>query len=82
MRKTHGGGLAGHFGEKKTLELIKEHFYWLGIIRDVHRVLERCVAYKKAKYKEAAHGLYMPLPVPDQPWVNVSMDFVLGMPRT
>ncbi|XP_052185197.1 uncharacterized protein LOC127796833 [Diospyros lotus] len=25
--EAHGGGLPGHFGEKKTLELIKTHFY-------------------------------------------------------
>ncbi|PKI67544.1 hypothetical protein CRG98_012128 [Punica granatum] len=67
VREAHAGGLAGHFREKKTLEMVKEHFYWPQMIRDVLPIIERCITCKMAKIEEAPLGLYMPLPVPDQP---------------
>uniref|UniRef100_A0A2N9IS90 Reverse transcriptase n=1 Tax=Fagus sylvatica TaxID=28930 RepID=A0A2N9IS90_FAGSY len=28
VREAHGGGLMGHFGVKKTLDILHEHFFW------------------------------------------------------
>ena len=82
MRESHSGGLMGHFGVHKTLDILSKHFYWPRMRRDVERICSKCIACRKAKYKSMPHGLYTPLPVPTEPWVDISMDFVLGLRRT
>jgi hypothetical protein len=72
----------GHFGVSKTLELLQEHFYWPHMKIDVQKFCDRCIVCKRAKSKVMPHGLYTLLPIPEFPWVDISMDFVLGLPRT
>ena len=72
----------GHFGAKKTEEVLSTHFFWPRMRRDVERYVARCTTCQKAKLWLNPHGLYMPLPVPSTPWADISMDFVLGLPRT
>ena len=82
VKESHEGGLMGHFGIDKTLVLLKEKFYWPHMKKDVHKHCTRCVACLQAKSRVMPHGLYTPLPIPSAPWVDISMDFVLGLPRT
>nr|GEX04787.1 hypothetical protein [Tanacetum cinerariifolium] len=44
--------------------------------------VKRCLPCHQAKSQLSPHGLYMPLPVPNPPWEDVSLDFIVGLPRT
>jgi hypothetical protein len=48
----------------------------------VERLVRRCVTCHKAKSKLKPYGLYTPLPISNNPWEDISMDFVLGLPQT
>ncbi|XP_048627497.1 uncharacterized protein LOC125596364 [Brassica napus] len=75
VREAHGGGLMGHFGRDKTLNVLTEHETRCGEpMRQMH-----CLSQDKTR--SHPYGLHMPLPIPNHPWVDVSMDFVLGLPK-
>ena len=82
VRESHGGGLMRHFGLAKTLEVLQEHFYWPHMKRDIERIYGRCITCRQAKSRVQPHDLYTPLPIPSEPWIDISMDFELGLPRT
>ena len=78
----HSGGLAGHFGRDKTITAVEHQFYWPSLKRDVGNIVAQCRVCAFAKQVRKNAGLYTPLLVPTRPWDDVSMDFVLGLPRT
>ena len=48
----------------------------------MHKVCEHCITCREAKSRVKPHRLYTPLPVPTDPWTDLSINFVLGLPRT
>jgi hypothetical protein len=40
------------------------------------------ITYKQVKFKVMPHDLHIPLLVPKETSVDISMDFVLGLPRS
>ena len=72
----------GHFGIAKTLAILQEHFYWPHMKQDTKRICGQCITCKQAKSRVQHHGLYTPLYIPSEPWIDISIDFVLGLPRS
>ena len=82
IREVHRGSLVEHYGENKTLAMLREKYFWLGMSKDVQDLLRRCATSQVAKSHSLLQGLYTPLLVPSLLWVDVSMDFILRLPKT
>jgi hypothetical protein len=82
LKEKHSGGLAGHFGHDKTFAKLSEAYFWPGMRSEVKRFVDRCRICQHSKGRKQNAGFYQPLPIPERPWDEISMDFVLGLPRT
>ncbi|GJP40450.1 hypothetical protein CLOM_g132 [Closterium sp. NIES-68] len=83
LEEYHDVLYAGHFSSNKTLTGIAKHYYWPHMADDVQKFVtscDTCQRMKSSKQKKA--GLLQPLPVPEQPWQVVSLDFITGLPPT
>ncbi|KAA0041476.1 serine/threonine-protein kinase TIO-like [Cucumis melo var. makuwa] len=82
LKEAHSGRLAGHFGQDKTFEIISKRYYWPQLRRDCNNFVKRCPTCQRAKGTSTDTGLYSPLPTPTSIWEDLSIDFVLGLPKT
>ena len=82
IREKHSGGLVGHFGHDKTFEQLQQHYYWPKMRSEVQKFVSKCKICQHAKGKSQNTRLYAPLPIPNRPWDSISVDFVLGLPKT
>ena len=72
----------GHVGRDRTLLLVASSYFWPALRRDIERFFERCVICQQSKGHAPNARLYMLLPVPTQPWTDISINFIVGLPCT
>jgi hypothetical protein len=82
LKEKHNKSLAGHFGHGKTFSQLNSSYYWPSLREKVKIFVNNCNICQYAKGKKENTGLYQPFPIPERPWDAISVDFVLGFPRT
>nr|GEU95738.1 BTB/POZ/MATH-domains containing protein [Tanacetum cinerariifolium] len=82
IKEIHVGGFSAHLGRDRTIASVESRFYQSQLKRDVGAFVEGCVVCQEEKVKAQNTGLYMLLLIPERPWVDISKDIVLGLPRT
>lgn len=83
LHECHDAPTAGHLGKDKTLEQVKRRFYWPRMDTDVLQYVRTCDACQRNKSsQQATPGLLQPLPIPDYPWQQVTMDLITQLPKS
>jgi hypothetical protein len=72
-----------HPGSTKMYHDLKQYYWWTKMKIEIARYVARCDTCRRVK---AIHmktaGPLQPLPIPTWKWEDISMDFIVGLPRT
>jgi hypothetical protein len=81
--EAHDSANCGHMGAAKTIERLTRHVYWPNMHSEIKEYVRTCVDCQANKARnQLPMGLLKPLPVPEQRWHTVTMDFITGLPVT
>lgn len=81
LTECHAGVSGGHSGFLRTYKRVTTSFMWPGVKKQVKKWVAECVVCQKNHYEAILPpGLLQPLAIPDGAWVEISMDFVEGLP--
>ena len=82
MQALHDSPLSGHQVFLKTYKHIRERFPQKGLKEDVIQHVQECSICQQNKI-EHTHpaGLPQTLPLPEQKWESILMDFITGLPK-
>ncbi|KAJ9556297.1 hypothetical protein OSB04_010911 [Centaurea solstitialis] len=83
MDEAHQTKYSVHPGADKMYKGLKEHYWWLGMKKDIALYVSKCMtrARDKAEHQKP-YGLLQQPEIPEWKWEQISMDFVTKLPKT
>lgn len=77
----HNNQLGGHSGGLWTIIRVMQLFYWSNMQAQIKLWVKECDVCQRHKSEVVPYsGLLQPLQIPNQPWVDISMDFIESLP--
>ncbi|CAN6454525.1 unnamed protein product [Victoria cruziana] len=79
----HSSRFTIHPGGTKMYRAARHHFWWPGMRKDIADFVAHCLICQQVKAEHQRPGrLLTPWELPEWKWDEVTMDFVMGLPRT
>jgi hypothetical protein len=81
MRTNHDDPQSGHFGRKRTLDVIRRKYFWHGMAKDIKAYVKTCDICQRVKvHRHKTYGALESLPQPKRPFETITIDFITGLP--
>lgn len=80
MEAINNSGIGGHSGFAATYYRVKKLFSWDGMEIVIQKFTAAVCQQAKVQHSRPI-GLLQPLPIPEQAWQTVCLDFVKGLPK-
>ena len=83
MEEAYSSAYAMHPGSTKMYRTLKEHYWWNVMKKEIASFVCKYLTYQqvKAEHPKLAGKIQL-LPIPVWKWEKITMDFVIGFPRT
>ena len=83
LHEAHSSRYSIHPGTAKMYRDLRQHYWWSGMRRDIAGFVARCLCCQQVKAEhQRPGGMLQQLPIPEWKWERVTMDFIVGLPRT
>ena len=83
LQECHSTLLSGHRGIQKTTAKVCVAFTWPGVKKAVQHFVQECQVCQQMKPdNQKTVGLLQPLPIPQQIWDDIAMDFITCLPNS
>ena len=83
LKEAHETPYSVHPGATKMYQDMKQSFWWPKMKNDVATFVSKCLTCQKVKAEhQRPGGELQKISIPEWKWDQVTMDFVVGLPRT
>ena len=83
IAEAHDTNYGGHPGPERTYLKLSSEWYWPHMLKGIKSYIHDCKPCRRNKPRlTKTPGLLEPLKIPDARWQDISMDFILELPKT
>ncbi|KAF2068415.1 hypothetical protein CYY_010259, partial [Polysphondylium violaceum] len=76
LQEAHATTFGGHVGKNRLAARLKDLYFFKWFWTVIEKFIKACPECQKCRIETVKQGFLNPLPIPDRPWKDISMDYI------